>query len=125
VLFELITKVPLFPGRDEMDQVHRIHNVFGTPKPEILERFKSRATHMEFNFPAKKGIGLEKLLPPNTSHDIKDLLEKLLAYDANERITAEEALRHEFFAEFSHLVDKKKDFRSTISIMRQNHNEKS
>lgn len=74
VLFELITKVPLFPGRDELDQVHRIHNVFGTPKPEIIERFKCRATHMEFNFQPKKGIGLEKLLPPNTSHDTKDLL---------------------------------------------------
>lgn len=58
VLFELIKKVPLFPGRDELDQVHLIHNVLGTPRPEILERFKSRATHMEFNFPAKKGVGL-------------------------------------------------------------------
>lgn len=33
VLFELITKKPLFPGKDELDQIHKIHNIIGTPKP--------------------------------------------------------------------------------------------
>lgn len=33
VLFELIMKCVLFPGKDELDQVHKIHNVLGTPKP--------------------------------------------------------------------------------------------
>ena len=32
VLFELIAKCPLFPGKDELDQVHKIHNILGTPK---------------------------------------------------------------------------------------------
>jgi renal tumor antigen len=58
VLFELITKKPLFPGKDELDQIHRINNVLGTPRPEVLERFKSQATHMEINFTQKKGIGI-------------------------------------------------------------------
>lgn len=44
---------------------------------------------MEFNFQQKKGVGLEKLLPPSMTTDAKDLLEKLLAYDSNERISAE------------------------------------
>lgn len=30
---------PLFPGNDELDQVHKIHNVLGTPNPKILEGF--------------------------------------------------------------------------------------
>lgn len=58
VLFELITKKPLFPGKDEVDQVNRINNVIGTPSQEVLERFKSQASHMEINFTPKKGIGL-------------------------------------------------------------------
>jgi len=32
VLFELVTKKPLFPGKDELDQIHRINNILGTPK---------------------------------------------------------------------------------------------
>lgn len=41
----------------------------------------------EFNFPQKKGIGFEKLLP-SASKELIDLLYKLLAYDPAERITA-------------------------------------
>lgn len=48
---------------------------------------------MEFNFPPKKGIGLEKLMPM-ASPDTIDFLYKLLAYDPNNRLTAEQALRH-------------------------------
>lgn len=81
VLFELVTKKPLFPGKDEPDQVHRIHNILGTPNHHVLERFRSQASHMEINFPYKKGIGLEKLLPHDCPHDLRDLLSKLLTYD--------------------------------------------
>lgn len=88
VLFELITKKPLFPGKDELDQIHRINNVLGTPKQELLERFKSQATHMEINFPAKKGTGLDKFLPAGCTQDLKDILAKLLTYDPSERISA-------------------------------------
>ena len=53
---------------------------------------------MEINFPPKKGIGLEKLLPLGCPNDVKDILLKLLIYDPNERITAEQALKHDYFA---------------------------
>ncbi len=47
----------------------------------------------DFNFPQRKGIGFEKLLP-NGSRDLIDLLQKMLAYDPADRITAKEALKH-------------------------------
>ncbi|KAA6374773.1 MAG: putative MAPK/MAK/MRK overlapping kinase, partial [Streblomastix strix] len=31
VLFEILMLYPLFPGSDELDQIHRIHAVLGTP----------------------------------------------------------------------------------------------
>lgn len=99
VLFEMIAKYPLFNGKGELDQIHKINKVLGTPKPALIELFKSRATHMsanQFNFPQKKGIGFEKLLP-NGPKSLVDLLYKLLAYDPAERITAKEALKHEYF----------------------------
>jgi renal tumor antigen len=53
---------------------------------------------MEINFTHKKGIGIEKFLPSGCTQDLKDILLKLLAYDPNDRIAAENALRHEYFA---------------------------
>ncbi|KAI8802582.1 kinase-like domain-containing protein [Cladochytrium replicatum] len=37
VLFEIISKVPLFPGSNELDQLHRIHGVMGTPNKRVLQ----------------------------------------------------------------------------------------
>jgi len=40
--------------------------VLGTPKASLVELFKSRASHMspnDFNFPQRRGVGFEKLLP--------------------------------------------------------------
>lgn len=58
VLFELVTKKPLFPGKDEFDQINRIHNILGTPNEDILDYFRKHATHMEINFPKVKPIGI-------------------------------------------------------------------
>ncbi len=43
---------------------------------------------MEINFTHKKGIGLEKFLPSDCPNDLRDILNKLLIYDPEERITA-------------------------------------
>lgn len=59
---------------------------------------------MEINFPSKKGIGLDKLLPSGCPVDLKDILMKLLIYDPNERITADQALKHDYFAEYANQI---------------------
>lgn len=53
VMFEITSLYPLFPGNNELDQVHRIHSILGTPNPKILDRFRKHATHMEINFQQK------------------------------------------------------------------------
>ena len=53
---------------------------------------------MNFNFPSKKGSGIEKLLP-NGSQECIDLIYQMCAYDPDERITAKQALRHSYFKE--------------------------
>lgn len=102
VLFEVVSLFPLFPGTNELDQVHKIHNILGTPHAKVLERFKAHATHMEFNFPPKKGTGIEKLIP-HIEKNCLDLIQKLLIYDPEERITAEDALRHPWFRDLYEL----------------------
>jgi len=116
VMYEIMTLVPLFPGKNELDMIHRIHNVLGTPPQEILNRFKSHASHMEFNFPQKSGTGLEKLLP-HASADCIDLLKQLLTYDPERRITAEQVLKHEYFRELVE-AERHTEFQTTLSSTR-------
>uniref|UniRef100_A0A3Q2YYQ0 mitogen-activated protein kinase n=1 Tax=Hippocampus comes TaxID=109280 RepID=A0A3Q2YYQ0_HIPCM len=97
VFFEIMSLNPLFPGANELDQIAKIHDVLGTPEQCVLRKFKqSRAMH--FNFPAKKGSGISRLLP-NCAAPAVSLLYQMLAYDADERITA--ASQYIFIASIS------------------------
>ena len=40
VFFEILSLFPLFPGKNELDQIHKIHDVLGTPQKHVLQRFK-------------------------------------------------------------------------------------
>jgi len=97
VWFEIVALFPLFPGKNEMDQIHKIHNVLGTPDPELLNRkFKRHASHMDFNFPERKGTGIEKLVP-HADPELTELLKKLIKYDPDERALARQALKDSYF----------------------------
>ncbi|XP_028251683.1 MAPK/MAK/MRK overlapping kinase isoform X1 [Parambassis ranga] len=106
VFFEIMSLNPLFPGSNELDQVAKIHDVLGTPDQTLLQKFKkSRAMH--FNFPLKKGTGISRLIP-NCPAPALSLLYQMLAYDPDERIAAETALRHTYFREIR-MAEKKAD----------------
>mmetsp|Transcript_18319 Transcript_18319/g.30704 ORF Transcript_18319/g.30704 Transcript_18319/m.30704 type:complete len:585 (-) Transcript_18319:778-2532(-) len=97
VMFEITSLYPLFPGSNEVDQINRIHKVLGTPGQDILAKFKSKgASHISFDFQPQKGVGIPQLVP-HASADSIDLMVKLLKYDASERMTAREAMRHPYF----------------------------
>ena len=96
VFFEVAALFPLFPGTNEVDQIQKIHNVLGTPPPELLAKFKKRSSHVDFNFPHKEGSGVASLLP-HCNTDCVDLLQRLLVYDPDERLSARKALKHPYF----------------------------
>lgn len=98
VFFEIMSLYPLFPGTNELDQVAKIHQIMGTPGPELLAVFQKKSSHMDFNFPPQEGTGLEKMLSHVTPECI-DLLYKLLAYKPDDRVSARQALRHVHFRE--------------------------
>lgn len=50
VLFEVLALFPLFPGNNELDQIHKIHNILGTPPKAVLDQYQKFSTHMDFNF---------------------------------------------------------------------------
>lgn len=57
-----------------------------------------RTRAMPFNFPPMKGTGISRLIP-NCPAPALSLLYQMLAYDPDERISAETALRHTYFRE--------------------------
>lgn len=96
VFFEIVSLFPLFPGTNELDQIQKIHNILGTPPPELLAKMKQRSQHMDFNFPAKEGTGIPKLIP-HASPECIDLICKLLAYNPDDRLSARQAMKHAYF----------------------------
>lgn len=52
---------------------------------------------MEFDFPEKKGSGLLTLMPQYP--EAMDIIQKLLVYNHNHRMSATQALKHPYFKE--------------------------
>jgi len=98
VFFEILTFVPLFPGENELDQIHKIHNILGTPPQDLLDKFQKVASHMTFNFPPVEGTGFERLMS-NGSLEAKQLIKKMLAYNPEDRISARQVLKDPYFRE--------------------------
>lgn len=98
VFFEVLSLYPLFPGTNELDQVQKIHQIMGTPTAELLNHFKKKSSHMDFNFPPQEGTGIEKMIPHINSECV-DLIIKLLAYNPEDRLSARQGLRHPWFRE--------------------------
>ena len=77
--------------------MHKIHNIIGTPQQELLDQFQKVASHMEFDFPQRKGSGILPMIPQYT--DACDVITKLLIYNHNHRMSAAQALKHPYFKE--------------------------
>eukprot|EP00050_Salpingoeca_kvevrii_P019636 m.88539 g.88539 ORF g.88539 m.88539 type:complete len:473 (-) comp8507_c1_seq1:68-1486(-) len=96
VFFEVMSLYPLFPGTNELDQITKIHDTMGTPSPQLLAKIRKNSPHMKFNFPHKQGTGLASKLP-HASPECIDLLNGLLHYDPELRLSARQALKHPYF----------------------------
>ncbi|CAK4690875.1 unnamed protein product [Aphanomyces euteiches] len=88
---------PLFTGISEIDQLFQIFSKLSTPTPETWPEF-TQLPNYRFEFPNWKPRPLNRLFP-NISDLGLDLMSKLLTYNPDERISAENALRHPYFAE--------------------------
>ncbi|KAL3374199.1 hypothetical protein AABB24_005919 [Solanum stoloniferum] len=94
ILAELLTRKPIFPGRTEVEQLHKIFRLCGSPSEEYWRKFKlPNATLFKPQQPYKRCIDdTFKDFPPS-SHP---MIATLLAIDPDERGTATAALNSEF-----------------------------
>ncbi|OHS99933.1 Cyclin-dependent kinase A-2 [Tritrichomonas foetus] len=100
ILAEMCCGIPLFTGDSDVDQLHKIFNVLGTPTKEECPMMKDE---IQFpNYPKKK---LEDVI---RSDDLLliDLIEKMLVFDPDKRINVQDAMKHPFFDTLSPLIRK-------------------
>jgi serine/threonine protein kinase len=96
ILAELIGRKPLFPGSSPLDQLKRICQICGTPNFKDVPGDKKTVQVMFSNLSFYNPIDF-KLIYPNTSLETLDLLSKMLQFQPNKRISAEESLKHPYF----------------------------
>ncbi|KAK6160377.1 hypothetical protein DH2020_003758 [Rehmannia glutinosa] len=118
IMAELLSKEPLFNGKSEVDQLDKIFKILGTPNETIWPGL-SKLPGAKVNFVKHKYNLLRKKFPatsftgsPVLSDAGFDLLNKLLTYDPEKRITADAALSHEWFREVP--LPKSKEFMPTF-----------
>ena len=95
ILYEMVTRKPMFTGDSEIDQIFHIFRKLGTPTPEVWQNVEG-LPNWSCLFPKWKPCSLDdsmRLLGPFGT----DLLWKLLPYPPTDRLTATDALKHALF----------------------------
>ncbi|GMF26519.1 unnamed protein product [Phytophthora lilii] len=95
IFVEMAQGSPLFTGIAEIDQLFQIFSKLSTPTSETWPNFPSLPNY-HFEFPHWERRPLTYLLPGIWERGL-DLLTKLLVYNPDQRITAEDALQHPYF----------------------------
>jgi len=98
ILAELLKRKPFLPGTETKNQLELIIDVFGSPSEEEIEAVTQDKFRKFLRSLPKKSPKPLKTLFPEASDLALDLLEKLMVFEADKRITVEEALEHPYLS---------------------------
>ncbi|KAL5214243.1 hypothetical protein ABZP36_003395 [Zizania latifolia] len=123
IMAEILAKEPLFNGKTEFEQLDKIFRTLGTPNEKIWPVY-AKLPGVRVNFVKQPYNRLRDKFPaasfsgrPSLSEAGFDLLNNLLTYDPEKRLSADAALQHEWFREVP--LPKSKDFMPTFPALNE------
>jgi len=97
VVAEMLLGKPLFQGETTVDQLLQIIKVLGTPDNDQLATLNRNNT-LTYQFPPVKAYPLNKIFNGKPK-EVIDLMQKILVYDPQKRISALDIMAHPFYDE--------------------------
>ena len=97
VLAEMVRRTPIFRGDSEIDQLMHIFEVMGTPSDSEWPEWKTLPMY-RVELPEFDKLNFKEFME-NVDPQLLDLISKILVLNPAKRITALEALEHEYFKE--------------------------
>eukprot|EP01066_Platyproteum_vivax_P005063 Platyproteum_vivax@DN16462_c0_g1_i1.p1 len=96
IFAEMVNGRPLFPGTSDQDQLHKIFKILGTPSVASWPQLAELEEFCKHEFPTFQPQSWSSVVP-NLDEAGLDLLSSMLRYDPNQRISARQAMEHEYF----------------------------
>ncbi|KAL8136400.1 hypothetical protein V2J09_002401 [Rumex salicifolius] len=105
IMGEILTRVPVFPGSNHRHQLRLITELIGSPDESSLGFLQSDYVRSLISQLPQYPRQPFSVKFPNASPLAVDLLEKMLVFDPNRRITVNEALGHPYLAPLHNVND--------------------
>jgi p38 MAP kinase len=125
IFAEMLEGKPLFPGKDHVNQFSIITELLGTPPDDVINTiasenvgcFQSKLSPLQLlTWCVPQTLRFVKSLPKRERQPLKnkfknadpsaiDLLERMLVFDPKKRVTATEALGHDYLAPYHDPTD--------------------
>jgi len=114
IFAEMASGHPLFSGRSQIDQLKRIFRQLGTPTEEIWPGV-TELQDWDGSFPKWEKAPYESSLAKNLEPSGVELLDRFLAHNPENRLTAMESLDHPYFEDL--FDDEKEEVTSPNCVM--------